>query len=72
MGTATLIAEADEFRTIQVTGLSGTTSKDAIVNFFENKKRSGGGEVESISHTPDQGVAVITFTTTESEYRKTF
>ncbi|XP_022795889.1 poly [ADP-ribose] polymerase 14-like isoform X2 [Stylophora pistillata] len=66
MGTATLKAEADEFRTIQVTGLSGTTSKDAIVNFFENKKRSGGGEVESISHTPDQGVAVITFTTTES------
>lgn len=62
-------AETDKSRTIEVTGLATATTKDAIINFFENNKRSGGGDVESINHIPDQGTAVITFTTAESEYR---
>lgn len=59
--------EAQESRTIEVTGLSATTTKDAISNFFENKRRSGGGEIESVDFNSDQATAVITFTKAESK-----
>ena len=62
---------SQESRTIEVTGISAKTTKEAILNFFENKKRSGGGEVESVDHDSDQGTAVITFTTAESKSRYT-
>ena len=54
-------------RTIEVTGLAPTTTEDAIVNFFENKKRTGGGDVESVDYNPDRGTAVVTFTTADSK-----
>ena len=54
-----------------MTGISTTTTREAILNFFENKKRSGGGDVESVDHNSDQGTAVITFTTAESKFRYT-
>ena len=59
--------EAQESRTIEVTGLAATTTKDAISNFFENKRRSGGGEIESVDFNSDQATAVITFTKAESK-----
>lgn len=62
---------SQESRTIEVTGISAKTTKEAILNFFENKKRSGGGEVENVDHDSDQGTAVITFTTAESKSRYT-
>ena len=62
---------SQESRTIEVTGISTTTTREAILNFFENKKRSGGGDVESVDHNSDQGTAVITFTTAESKLRYT-
>ena len=62
---------SQESRTIEVTGISAKTTGEAILNFFENKKRSGGGEVENVDHDSDQGTAVITFTTAESKSRYT-
>lgn len=56
-----------ESRTIEVIGLATKTTKDAIANFFENKRRSGGGEVERVDHTPELGCAVVTFVTAESK-----
>ncbi len=59
--------EAQESRTIEVTGLAATTTKDAITMFFENTRRSGGGEVEHVDFTPDHGIAVVTFVKAESK-----
>ena len=45
--------------TIIVSGLLPSTSKDAVVNYFENSRRSGGGEVSNFHYT-DDGEAIIT------------
>ena len=46
--------------TIVVSGILPTTSEDAVVNYFENSRRSGGGEISNVYYT-DDGEAVITF-----------
>ena len=48
-------------KTIKVTGLAAKTTKDSIINYFENKRRSGGGAVESVEFQSDAGVALVTF-----------
>ena len=48
-------------KTIIVTGLAAKTTKDSILNYFENKRRSGGGEVENVELQRDKGVAFVTF-----------
>ncbi|KAL9972377.1 hypothetical protein ACROYT_G018663 [Oculina patagonica] len=58
--------EAQEPRTIEVTGLAPSTTKDSITMFFENTKRTGGGEVEHVNFLPDLGIAVVTFVKAES------
>ena len=45
---------------IIVSGILPSTSKDAVVNYFENSRRSGGGETSNIDYT-DNGEAIITF-----------
>ena len=65
-------AGIQESRTIKVTGLAAKTTKDAILKFFEDQRRSGGEEIEDVVHTPDRGIAVITFTSAESEYEQFF
>lgn len=59
-----------ESRTIEVTGLAPKTTEDAILNFFENKRRTGGGEIERVNFIPDRGIAFITFAAAESEYEQ--
>ena len=61
-----------ESRTIEVTGLAAKTTKDAILKFFEDQRRSGGEEIEDVVHTPARGIAVITFKSAESEYEQFF
>ena len=48
-------------KTIKVTGLAEKTTKDSIINYFENERRSGGGAVESVEFQCDTGVALLTF-----------
>ena len=48
-------------KTIMVTGLAAKTTKDSILNYFENKRRSGGGEVENVEFQRDKRVAFVTF-----------
>ena len=48
-------------KTIKVTGLAAKTTQDSIINYFENKRRSGGGAVESVEFQSDPGVALVTF-----------
>jgi len=48
-------------KTIEVAGLPASTTKDAILNYFENERRSGGGEVETVDLKLEAGVAFVTF-----------
>ena len=57
----------EESRTIEVTGLASITTKDAIINFFENTPRSGGGEISDVEIVAEKGCAVVTFLLAESE-----
>jgi len=45
---------------IIVSGISPSTSEDAVENYFENSRRSGGGEISNVHYTAD-GEAIITF-----------
>ena len=49
------------FRTVRVTGLKPTLSKDILEVYFESKKRSGGGDIEDIVIMTGKGEALITF-----------
>lgn len=51
----------DISKTIQITGLATTTTKDSILNYFENERRSGGGDVETVDFRRKAGVAFVTF-----------
>ena len=46
--------------TIIVSDIPSSTSEDAVTFYFENSRRSGGGDVSEI-HYKDSGEAVITF-----------
>ena len=60
--------DMEESRTIELNGLAPTTAKDSIRNFFENTRRSGGGDIDSVEFNPEEGFAVITFKLAESEF----
>ena len=55
-------------KTIKVAGLPGSTTKDLILNYFENKRRSGGGEVETVDLRHEAGVAFVTFQNTGGKW----
>ena len=58
VGEDSLVDEDDII--IIVSGILPSTSKDAIENYFENSRRSGGGEVSNFHYT-DDGEAIISF-----------
>lgn len=60
--------DMEESRTIELNGLAPTTTEDSIRNFFENTRRSGGGDIDSLEFNPEEGFAVITFMSAESEF----
>ena len=60
--------DMEDSRTIELNGLAPTTTEDSIRNFFENTRRSGGGDIDSVEINPEEGVAVITFMSAESEF----
>ena len=60
--------DMEEYRTIELNGLAPTTTKDSIRNFFENTRRSGGGDIDSVELNPKEGFAVITFMSAKSEF----
>lgn len=52
---------------IKVTNIPDGTSKDSLLFFFENRRKSGGGSVEDLEYDPDTKSAVITFEDPEGE-----
>ena len=54
-------------KTIQITGLTAQSTEDSIRNYFENERRSGGGEVEAVTFRPEENMALVTFKDVEGE-----
>ena len=48
-------------RAVLVTGLKPSIGKDILEMFFENTKRSGGGEIKQIEINEESGRAIIHF-----------
>ena len=48
-------------KTVVVSGLSKTTSRDALLMYFESSKYSGGGEIETLEHQSETGMAEVTY-----------
>ena len=46
---------------IQVAGVGKDTSKDTVKMFFQNERKSGGGEVEDIWYDDSSGTYAVTF-----------
>ena len=55
-------------KTIQITGLTAQSTEDSIRNYFENERRSGGGEVEAVTFRPEENMALVTFKDVEGEF----
>ena len=54
-------------KTIQITGLTAQSTEDSIRNYFENERRSGGGEVEVVTFRPEENMVLVTFKDVEGE-----
>ena len=59
--------ELEDKLTIIVSGLKSTTTKDIVWYYFENPRRSGGGEVLNVDFN-EQGDAVVTFQEVKGTY----
>lgn len=46
---------------IKVSSLPPKSNKEIITDFFENSKRTGGGDVEIVSYNKRTNTAIITF-----------
>lgn len=53
--------ESKGLNTISVRGLTSTTSTETLMNYFENKRRSGGGNVENVRLDSKKEVFFVTF-----------
>ena len=53
--------------TIEVTGVKKGTSLDMVKKFFSNRRRSGGGEIETAWHDEENNRYTITYTDREGE-----
>ncbi|XP_069139429.1 protein mono-ADP-ribosyltransferase PARP14-like isoform X2 [Argopecten irradians] len=62
-GAAVETAEEEPNNIIKVTGISSQTSEENLILFFENKRKSGGGEIETIDFQGDW--AIIAFEDSE-------
>lgn len=52
---------SDVNSSIEVSLLPPNITEDFITDFFENSKRSGGGDVEDVAYDEKNNTAIITF-----------
>lgn len=48
-------------KAVKVSGITKDMKSDVLLMFFENFRRSGGGDIENMDFTPGSDTAVITF-----------
>lgn len=46
-------------RQLKVTKIPPSTTKDSLTFFFENKRKSGGGEVDDVEYDEENHIAII-------------
>jgi len=46
---------------VMISDIGSRTGTDTLEFYFENKKRSDGGEIEKIEHKQDEGICFIYF-----------
>ena len=59
--SAPMVSDIENTRSVVVEGLGPNITQDAILLYFENTRRSGGGEVESVEMTSESNSAIVTF-----------
>lgn len=67
-GPSAAVSPAASWNVILVSGIKDTTDKDTLKEFFECKRRSGGGPVDNIDYRKDKGEAVVTFFSEEGRH----
>ena len=55
-------------KAVKVSGIDSHTPKDFISLFFENRHRSGGGEIDDLEYDQEEGLAIITFMDAECKF----
>ncbi|XP_061170810.1 protein mono-ADP-ribosyltransferase PARP14-like [Saccostrea echinata] len=60
-GNTLFIQMVEKCRSVYVQEIDETITYDTVENFFCNKKRSGGGEVEKVDYHPEDGYCVVHF-----------
>ena len=55
------MSQRHDVDTIEVRGFSASTSDDTLVSFFENKRRSGGGDIKESHLDRSNNVFTATF-----------
>ena len=59
--TSPVEVEADILPIIKVSNIPQGASEDLLTNFFENKRRSGGDDIDEIDYDEGARTAIITF-----------
>ena len=54
-------SEPERTLTFSVSGFSPRTTEDTVRHYFENVRRSGGGEITELNYSTEECVAEITF-----------
>ncbi|XP_062601152.1 protein mono-ADP-ribosyltransferase PARP14-like [Saccostrea cucullata] len=60
-GKSLLIQMVEKCRSVYAQDIDESITYDTVENFFCNKKRSGGGEVEEVDYHPEDGYCVVLF-----------
>ena len=55
-------------KAVRVSGIKSHTSKECLLLFFENRRSSGGGEIDDLEYDEEEGIAVVTFKDAECEF----
>ena len=58
-GSTLSIQMVEKCNAVCVTGIDKTITVDTVDNFFCNKRRSGGGEVETVDYKPQDGYCIV-------------
>ncbi|XP_021358914.1 uncharacterized protein LOC110453970 isoform X2 [Mizuhopecten yessoensis] len=53
--------KTEQLGMIKVTEISPKTTEDTLTDFFENRKRTGGGEIDEMDFRKESATAIITF-----------
>ena len=60
--------ESCQPKAVTVSGISSQMSKEFLTLFFENRHKSGGGDIEHLEYDDKDGIAVITFEEADSKF----